>query len=114
MNCKLLKDGYCKKYGGKERCEPSSLEWFDEDTEELEVIEPETMCYRGSIFGNEYFKITAEQLEALKQGKVLFSLGEYGSFIALEVEAVEEAEEPPDIDSDLGFDPFMGQFTDEC
>lgn len=23
-------------------------------------------------------------------------------------------EEPPDIDSDLGFDPFIGQFTDEC
>ena len=81
--CDLYSLGKCKKWDGRNKCRPSNESWFD-DPDKLEVIEMDEMCRRGSIFGNSFFKITKEQLKALKDGKVLFNRDEYGTFIALD------------------------------
>lgn len=82
-NCELYRNGRCTKWDARERCRPSDASYFD-DHAELEVIEMDEMCRRGSIFGNAFFKITKEQLKALSEGKVLFNIDEYGTFIALD------------------------------
>lgn len=79
-NCDLLINNRCTKYRKNGKCQPSSLEWCDE---EMKVIEADQMCRYASIFGNNYFYITEEQIEALKSGKVLYDGGEYGTFICL-------------------------------
>lgn len=81
--CDLNINGRCKKIDGRWKCKRSDASWFD-DADELKIIEPDEMCRRGSIFGNAYFKITTEHLQALVHGKVLFNLGEYGTFIMLD------------------------------
>lgn len=83
--CDLNKDGRCRKFDARKRCTPSDASWFDE-IDKLEVIEIDEMCRRSSIFGNAFFKITKEQLKALMDGKVLFNLDEYGTFIVLDEE----------------------------
>lgn len=83
-NCDLRKNGKCKKFDGREACKESSLKWF---TDALKVCEIDEVCRRSSIFGNSFFTITKEQLEALKEGKVLYDIDEYGTFIALEEDA---------------------------
>lgn len=77
--CELYSDSRCSR-DRRRKCKPSSLEWLDDS---VEVIEPNQMCCKGSIFGNYYIGVTEEQLEALKNGKVLFTLNEYGIFIGL-------------------------------
>lgn len=59
----------------------ANREWFDE---ELEIIDMEEVYDKQSIFGNAFFRITDEQLDALKHGKVLYERGEYGIFIILD------------------------------
>ena len=84
--CDLYIMGRCKKWedwDGRHKCRPSTESWFD-FPDKLEVIEVDEMCRRSSIFGNAFFKITKEQLKALEDGKVLFNLDEYGTFIMLE------------------------------
>lgn len=81
--CDLYSLGKCKKWDGRNKCRPSTESWFD-DPDKLEVMEMDEMCRKSSIFGNAFFKITKEQLKALEDGKVLFNLAEYGTFIALE------------------------------
>lgn len=83
-NCDLrTESGRCRKYDARETCKKncSSREWFDDELLECEIDE---VCRRSSIFGNGYYKITKKQLEALKNGKVLFTVGEYGTFLILE------------------------------
>ena len=87
IECDLYVGGLCRKSRkGKTKCENcrSDKSWF---TDSLGVCDEGEVCIRGSIFGNSYFVITAEQLEQLKQGKVLYDLDEYGTFIMLEQEA---------------------------
>lgn len=82
-----LKDsrGRCRKLNlhSCPDCE-SNPNWF---TDELQVCDVDEVCRRSSIFGNSYFKITREQLKLLEQGKVLFEIEEYGTFIVLEEES---------------------------
>lgn len=49
----------------------------------MEIIEPDEICRKSSLFGNYYLSITEKELEALKSGKVLFTIDEYGVFIGL-------------------------------
>lgn len=82
-NCDLLtENGRCRKYEmmSCERCE-SKKEWF---TDPLEVCNVDEVCRNESIFGNGYFRITKKQLDDLQNGKVLYDLSEYGTFIMLE------------------------------
>ena len=80
--CSLMNERcLCTKYGTGCKCSPSEIDWFDEP---MQVCEIDEACRKGSIFGNYYFTITEEQLEALKDGKVLYVVDEYGMFIALE------------------------------
>lgn len=84
--CDQYSMGRCKKWDewdGRNKCRPSTESWFD-PPDKLEVIEVDEVCRKGSTFGNAFFKITKEQLKALEDGKVLFNLDEYGTFIMLE------------------------------
>lgn len=87
-NCDLRKGDRCTKYGKNYRddyplCRPSSILDCED---QAKVIEPNEMCRKGSIFGNEYYYITEEQLKQLKNGKVIMcniNGGEYMCFVAL-------------------------------
>lgn len=59
----------------------ANRKWFDD---ELEIIDMEDVYNKQSIFGNDFFRITDEQLNALKHGKVLHASDEYGTFIILD------------------------------
>ena len=71
----LNKNTLCKNFR-------SDKSWF---TDKLKLCEVGEVCRRASIFGNAYYAITPEQIELLKQGKVLYDLDEYGTFIMLKV-----------------------------
>lgn len=87
-SCDLYSNGHCKKYHKSRLCKNSRSDasWF---TDELEVCDVGDACRNGSIFGNAFFAITPEQLELLKQGRVLYNLDEYGTFIMLKKEVEE-------------------------
>lgn len=78
--------GRCKKreylsMHSKEPIRPvCSMEEF---TEELDITDREAVCQKESFWGNFHFAITEEQIEALKAGKVLYFVDEYGFFIAM-------------------------------
>ena len=59
------------------------MNWKQNFDEELSSITPEEIEESASVFGNFYFGVTAEQLEELKAGRVLYSRDEYGIFFAL-------------------------------
>lgn len=76
-------NGKCKKIFG-DKCnadEKSILKSFEDSFENLEQIDVLDVCPRSSIFGNEFFTITDADIEALKSGKVLCYVDEYGTFI---------------------------------
>ena len=73
-------NGKCR-IDSRYKCVPSTLEWFDD---EFEVCEVDEVCRNCSPFGNSYIKLTENDIEQLRQGKVLYQMGEYGTFIALE------------------------------
>lgn len=55
-----------------------------EDT--MEIVE-DFKTHQGSSWGNDFIRIGDEELEALKQGKILFHFdGEYGHYIKYEKE----------------------------
>ena len=78
--CDFYTDGHCTMFRKNGKCKPSDSSWCDED---MLTIESNQICRHGSVFGNNYFYITEEQIEALREGKVLYYPGEYGTFIAL-------------------------------
>ena len=63
------------------------LSWF---TEGLNVCDLDEVYRKSSVFGNSYLKITKEQHEMRKKGKVLYEVDEYGTFIVLEREEDEK------------------------
>lgn len=86
-DCDLkLENGCCNKWNRKSKCDPSTINWFDDH---MEVIEINQVCRKSSIFGNYFYIITKEQIEALLEGKVLYACDEYGMFIALKPETEE-------------------------
>lgn len=72
-----------KKYDARKKCIPSDINWCDE---KLKVCESNQMCRKSSIFGNFYFQLTDDDIEKLKQGKILFTVDEYGIFIGYKKE----------------------------
>lgn len=87
--CCLRSGDRCKKFGKNPYtnkyplCIPSSV---SDCEDKAEIIEPNEMCRKGSIFGNDYYHITESQLEQLKNGKVIMcdiNCGEYRCFVAL-------------------------------
>lgn len=85
IDCKFRDDkGRCTKYGRHPfKCGPFTVDSF---SDKLNIIDMDEACKRGSIFGNSFFFITEEQIEKLRNGKVLFAIDEYGTFIALKKE----------------------------
>ena len=79
VDCRLYKNGMCNKWIKECKCRPTSIEEFDEVLSTCEIGET---CERASIFGNCFYRLTDEDIDALKAGKVLFSVDEYGFFIA--------------------------------
>lgn len=85
--CSLYKDGHCTKWRKNGKCRPSTEDWLDE---RLDVCDINAMCEKSSIFGNEYYYVTDEDIEALKSGKVLYKRSEYGIFIGYMPETGDE------------------------
>lgn len=76
-DCILYKNGMCNKWRKKYKCRPISIE-----SEVFSTCEIGETCERASDYGNYLYRITDEDIDALKAGKVLFSVDEYGVFIA--------------------------------
>lgn len=71
----------CAKWGDKRmKCEPFTLGSFQNSN----ILECEMgqVCRKCSIFGNDFILLTNKEIEALKAGKVLYIVGEYGTFLA--------------------------------
>lgn len=47
------------------------------------VVDRNEVCVEGSLYGNYHFKITEEDIQALREGKVLGYVDEYGMFISM-------------------------------
>lgn len=73
-----LRDDYCKHKG--KFCGSDRTGYYSPD-DEFTIIDRNEMCTNASIFGNHVFKITEADIEALRNGKVLYDLDEYGTFI---------------------------------
>ena len=70
----------CSKWGdARHKCVPMTIDNFLEES--LDRCEIDQVCRNCSIFGNDLIAITDEDIEALKQGKVLYKLDEYGLFL---------------------------------
>ena len=77
-----MKNGCCKGDNRPCRVTKEDIEsWFDET---LTPIDLPDVCPQQSVFGNSFFVITDKDIEALKKGKVLFAMGEYGVFLKYE------------------------------
>lgn len=48
----------------------------------LRQCEIDQVANKCSIFGNDFICLTDEDIEALKNNKVLYTVGEYGLFLA--------------------------------
>lgn len=71
----------CSKWGNKnDKCEPMTIDFFQEG--EIDQCEMEQVCRKCSLYGNDFIIITDEDIEALKNGKVLYWVDEYGTFLA--------------------------------
>lgn len=83
--CDLYYDGKCNKTNTICKCLPSTIDWFNDSFGQYDVNE---VCRNDSIFGNRYFYITDADINALKSGKVLYYVDEYGIFIAYRADEV--------------------------
>lgn len=70
--------------GEHNKCCPITINDFD--PEQLAQCEIEQVCRKCSIFGNDLILITDNDIEALKNGKVLYKISEYGTFLAYKKE----------------------------
>lgn len=82
--CRYRKEnGMCTKFGGSRICKaPLAIAFNDAVCD----IEPDEVCKNSSIYGNRYIRLTMENIQHLLEGKVLFRLDEYGTFISLSLE----------------------------
>lgn len=71
----------CAKWGDKRnKCIPSTIDMFESG--KLQQCEINQVCRKCSIFGSDFILLTDEDIEALKNGKVLYLIDEYGTFLA--------------------------------
>lgn len=84
-DCSLYDNGRCLRFHSNGKCQPVTSGWFNDRLEQCEMNE---VCQNNSIYGNYYFVITDEDIEALKEEKILYALDEYGTFIRYESEEV--------------------------
>lgn len=72
---------HCSKWGNRGmKCKPMTMDDFRE--EELDQCEIDQVCRKCSIYGNDLIVITDEDIKALKSGKILYRIDEYGLFLA--------------------------------
>ncbi len=77
--CRFFDYPHCKKWEKEGKCDISSLGWFREP---FDFVEINRVCCEGSIFGNYHIGITDSDIERLKNGEVIHVADEYGIFIA--------------------------------
>ncbi|WP_128117965.1 hypothetical protein [Faecalibacterium sp. OF04-11AC] len=83
-----MENGICS--GNGQAChatEEGIQTWFDETFKSCNLIDT---CQNRSFFGNSFFVITDEDIEALKHGKVLFARWKYGLFLKYDGGAFDE------------------------
>lgn len=81
----------CAKWGDKRmKCEPFGIDSFRND--ELLQCEMDQVCRKCSIYGNDFILLTDKEIDALKAGKDLYMVDEYGTFLAYEERREENGE----------------------
>ncbi len=81
--CKWYRNGWCRHMGRPRRCNPSDEEWFN-FSQKLHPIWCDQVCELQTK-ESRFFTLTLEDLEALREGKVLYCLKDT-IFIALKGE----------------------------
>ena len=82
--CSKYQNGSCTRWSKNAKCSPSASDWFEDRVSQCDI---NAVCEHDSFYGNDYLYVTDEDIDALKAGKVLFRVGEYGVFIAYKKEA---------------------------
>jgi hypothetical protein len=83
--CKFNALGICTRNVGRNgtysECKPITADYYIND---ICMIESHDVCELQSSYGNRYHRITEEDLEELKAGKIIYiNDGEYCHFITL-------------------------------
>lgn len=76
--CPLYENGNCKKRNIKGRCNPVTADLFQDRFSQCNM---DNVCQCCSIYGNDFFFLTDEDIDALKSGKILYCVEEYGVFL---------------------------------
>lgn len=80
--CKYRKsDGMCEKYKIRRKCAEPLIPTFDGIAV---ILDRDEVCEHSSIFGNHYIALSEDHIQALKDGKAVAAIDEYGVFLALE------------------------------
>ena len=81
QECAFFHDGECEKYRKHGNCRQFDIGDFESF---FGVMDMSEVCAAASIYGNRLILITEEDIEELRNGKVLSFLDEYGIFIAMD------------------------------
>lgn len=77
--CPHLDNGNCTKYQNRPMCE--QMNGVTPDGFRLGQCDADEMCQNYSPWGNYRYIITDDDIEALKAGRVLYDVDEYGTFL---------------------------------
>ena len=81
--CVWHKGGFCHRYGRVRKCRPSDGKWFLY-AKKLLPLHADQICESQNPLASDFLIMTEEEIEALKEGRVLFrKLGAETIFIAL-------------------------------
>lgn len=87
--CPLITpEGRCGK-DKRYKCDDYPDTWIYDD---LKAIEKYEVCPKCSDLGNYFYTITEDDIAALRDGKVLCDVGEYGIFVRLKKEEKQDEE----------------------
>ena len=81
--CVYGKGGFCHHYGRVRKCRPSDGSWFNYAKPIIQLHMDQICEYQNPLL-TDYLTVSPDDIEALKQGKILFrKLGSETIFIAL-------------------------------
>ena len=80
--CKWFKNDLCHRFGRHKRCKPSDGSWFNY-AKPLHPLWADQICEMQNPLSSEFLAITEKDIEALREGRVLYCIGDAPIFIAL-------------------------------
>lgn len=80
--CKWYRSGKCIHTGRRKWCRPSNEDWFRQFAKPLHGVWADRVCELENPMFPAYFRITEEDIRALREGKVLTIASPAPFFIA--------------------------------